>query len=60
MSVQNPKLTSEQRARIERFIALSKEKGISVELNADETKVVLKNRAGRVLGSRPVSDFADG
>lgn len=60
MSVHKPKLTSEQRARIERFIALSKEKGISVELNAEETKVVLKSRQGRVLGSRPVSDFADG
>lgn len=60
MSVKKPKLTSEQRTRIERFIALTREKGISVELNAEETKVVLKGRNGRVLGSRPVSDFADG
>ncbi|HSD12029.1 MAG TPA: hypothetical protein VLC10_00590 [Patescibacteria group bacterium] len=59
MSVKKSALTSEQRARIERFIALTKQKGISVELNAEETKVVLKGRDGRVLGSRPVGDFAD-
>ena len=54
------RLTSEARARIARFIELSKAKGISVELNPEETKVTLKNRKGEVIASRPVTDFTDG
>lgn len=53
-------LTSEARARITRFIEISKKKGINVELAEDETKVTLKNSQGEIIASRPVSDFADG
>ncbi|HTK04107.1 MAG TPA: hypothetical protein VL500_00840 [Candidatus Eisenbacteria bacterium] len=60
MSAKKHPLTQEARDRIARFIELSKKRGISVELNSDESKVTLKNRKGEILASRPVSDFSDG
>lgn len=60
MSAKEHRLTPDVRARIARFIELSKAKGISVELNPEETKVTLKNRKGDVIASRPVTDFTDG
>lgn len=60
MSVKRHPLTQEARDRIARFIELSRKRGISVELSADESKVTLKNRKGETLASRPVSDFSDG
>ncbi len=60
MTAKKVELTSEARDRIDRFIEISKKKGISVELAADETKVTLKNSEGEIIASRPVSDFVDG
>ena len=52
-------LTEQQRARIQRFVELNKKRGVEVVLNAEQTKVELRNRKGKVIASRPVSDFAD-
>ena len=60
MSAKKHRLTSDVRARIARFIELSKKRGISVELAPDESKVTLKNAKGETIASRPVTDFTDG
>lgn len=52
-------LTELQRARIQRFVELNKKRGVEARLNDAQTKVELLNKQGKVIASRPVSDFAD-
>lgn len=52
-------LTDQQRARIQRFVELNKKRGIEARLNDAQTKVELLNKQGKVIASRPVSDFVD-
>jgi hypothetical protein len=52
-------LTDQQRARIQRFVELNKKRGVEARLNDAQTKVELLNKQGKVIASRPVSDFAD-
>lgn len=52
-------LTDQQRARIQRFVELNKKRGVEARLNDAQTKVELLNKQGKVIASRPVSDFVD-
>ncbi len=55
---QDAQLTPGQRERIERLIEISRERGIDVVLSEDGMRVELRDAAGNVVASSPVSDFA--